>query len=117
MTADRPAHAPRLALAATLFALLVALALPARAATSGNEITRYDVAVTVAADGADAAPADVDLEEESGWLQIRIDDEDKDDVRGLHRYVLSYPVRGLVNAAATTDASDELYWNVIGDRW
>ena len=170
MTADRPARSPRLAVAAALFAalfaLVVALAPPARAATSGNEITRYDVAVTLAPDGAmavvmdfdfdfgddpghgpyltlptsvpydgefdrvyeyaavtatsdddGAAPAGVDLEEENGWLQIRIGDEGKDDVRGVHRYVLSYTVRGLVNAAATTDAGDELYWNVIGDRW
>ena len=147
-------------------ALAVAWALPAHGATSGNRIDRYDVGVTLAADGAmavvldfdfnfgddpghgpyltiptsqgyddeydrvfefsdvtatsddpSAAPADLDLTEENGWLQVRVGDPDVDDVSGVHRYTVTYTVRGIVNGADATNAGDELYWNVIGDQW
>ncbi|QTE30366.1 DUF2207 domain-containing protein [Pengzhenrongella sicca] len=171
MTADgRRRRAPlrtRLGLVLVVAAgALGAAALPAHAASSGNEITRYDAQVDLAADGTmsvaldfdfdfggdpghgpyltlptaqrfsseydrvyeitdvqatsdddAAAPADVDLTEENGWLQIRIGDPDKDDVSGVHRYEVTYTMRGLVNAADSTNAGDELYWNVIGDQW
>ncbi|NMR20988.1 DUF2207 domain-containing protein [Cellulomonas fimi] len=152
------------AVVALVAALLLALALPAGAATSGNEITRYDVEVDLARDGTmdvvldldfdfgddpgrgpyltfptsmrfdddsdrvfaysnvtarsddpAAAPDDVNLEEESGWLQVRIGDEDVDDVEGVHRYRITYTVRGLVNGTSTTGGDDELFWNVLSD--
>jgi hypothetical protein len=147
-----------------LCALLVAVALPAQAATSGRHITRYDATVDLAADGTmhvrldfdfdfgdnpghgpyitlpttqryddefdrvyeytdihatsddpQAAPADVNLSEDNGWLQVDVGDESKDDVSGTHRYTITYTARGLVNSADTTNAGDELYWNAIGD--
>ncbi|WP_407342000.1 DUF2207 domain-containing protein [Pengzhenrongella phosphoraccumulans] len=174
MTAERPALfltlSARLGRVGVLLALLCALAvagaLPAQATARGNQIDRYDVGVTLAADGtmavvldfdfnfgddpghgpyltlptaqgyndeydrvfeftdftatsedASAAPADLDLTEENGWLQVRIGDPDVDDVSGVHHYTVTYTVRGLVNGADASSVGDELYWNVIGDQW
>ena len=161
-----PRFARASALLAVLFALAVALALPAHAATSGNQITRYDTTVDLAPDGTmsvvvdfdfdfgndpghgpyltlpttqryndrfdrvyeytavtatsddpAAAPADVNLQEQNGWLQVRIGNPDKGDVSGVHRYTVMYTARGIVNPANATHAGDELYWNAIGDQW
>ena len=64
------------------------------------------------------AADDVDVAEEGGWLEIRIGDENSEDVVGVHSYRVTYQVEGWVNsAAAFGEEHDELYLNVIGDRW
>ncbi len=67
------------------------------------------------------APAQVDVQEEGGWNQIRIGDPDRT-VTGSHSYTISYDVQGWVNPAgypfpAGTLDHDELYLNATGDRW
>ncbi len=67
------------------------------------------------------APAGVDVQDENGWNQIRIGDPDRT-VTGSHTYRISYDVDGWVNPADYPFPSgpldhDELYLNVIGDRW
>lgn len=73
--------------------------------------------VRATSDDPAAAPANVDLSEANGWLQIRIGDKNRGSIRGVHRYAVTYTERGIVNAAGATKAGDELYWNVIGDQW
>lgn len=64
------------------------------------------------------APAEVYTDDEMGWLEIRIGDEDNQDVVGVHDYRVTYQVDGWVNTAEAFGAAhDELYLNVIGDRW
>lgn len=64
------------------------------------------------------APDEVHVSEESGWLAVRIGEEDRDDVVGEHTYRVTYTVEGLVNSAEAFDlADDQLYLNVVGDRW
>ncbi|WP_081785135.1 DUF2207 domain-containing protein [Cellulomonas sp. KRMCY2] len=64
------------------------------------------------------AAAEVAVEEDSGWLEIRIGDENREDVVGVHSYHVTYQVEGWVNSAeAFGEEHDELYLNVIGDRW
>ncbi|MCL3862539.1 DUF2207 domain-containing protein [Actinotalea sp. K2] len=66
----------------------------------------------------ETAAADVHLEENEGWVEIRIGDEDSKDVTGVHSYRVTYTVEGWVNAAGAFDLrADELYLNVIGDHW
>ncbi len=67
------------------------------------------------------APADVDVQDENGWNQIRIGDPDRT-VTGSHTYRISYDVDGWVNPADYPFPKgpldhDELYLNAIGDRW
>ncbi|RYV49602.1 DUF2207 domain-containing protein [Pengzhenrongella frigida] len=73
--------------------------------------------ITAASDDPSTAPDDLEVTEENGWLQLRIGDPDVDDVRGVHRYTVTYTARGLVNAANATNAGDELNWNVLGGQW
>jgi hypothetical protein len=60
-----------------------------------------------------SAPDDVERSTEGGHLTIRIGDPDVY-VTGAQSYVLSYRVRGALNAF---DAVDELYWNATGNDW
>ncbi|WOP19375.1 DUF2207 domain-containing protein [Raineyella sp. LH-20] len=62
------------------------------------------------------APAQVETEQDSGLLKIRVGDPDRT-VRGTQRYVLTYDVAGVVNPDATGGNGDEIYWNVIGTGW
>jgi hypothetical protein len=59
------------------------------------------------------APADVKVEREGGQVRMRIGDPDVE-IRGRHTYVISYRVRGALNAFAE---HDELYWNAVGVEW
>lgn len=58
------------------------------------------------------APADVLVEREGSTYAVRIGDPDET-VEGVHRYVVSYDVTGVVNPDATGGAGDEVFWNVI----
>jgi uncharacterized protein (TIGR04222 family) len=59
------------------------------------------------------APAGWVVENETGLTRVRIGSADIN-VKGVHTYVISYRLAGVVN-----DFPDrvEFYWNVIGDRW
>ena len=73
----------------------------------------YDV-TDVSASSPTGAPADVHVEDQGDSLAVRVGDESVDDVSGVHTYVLEYTVHRVMN---TTEAGDELYWNVIGTGW
>lgn len=64
------------------------------------------------------APDEVHLEEDGGLLEVRIGDEDRDDLTGVHSYRVTYRVQGWVSSASALDLErDELFLNVIGDAW
>lgn len=67
------------------------------------------------------APAQVDVQDEGGMIQIRIGDPDTT-ITGTHTYRVTYDVEGWVNPAGYPFPSgtldhDELYLNVIGSGW
>lgn len=108
--ADTPGHGPF-------------LTLPLTQAIEGDDerVRSYPVS-DITASSPSGAPADVHLSETfSGdgghWLEIRIGDEDIGDVSGVHRYVVEYTLRGMVNPSAGEAGQDEFYWNVIGRDW
>lgn len=64
------------------------------------------------------APDAVELEEDGGLLSIRIGDEDRGDLTGVHSYRVTFDVEGWVNSAGSFDLEDdELYPNVVGGGW
>lgn len=81
-----------------------------------DRVYRYS---DIEASSSTGAADQVNVEEESGWLEVRIGEEDRDEFTGVHSYLVTYTVEGWVNSAAAFDdlTDDELYLNVIGDRW
>src|SRR5665811_533749 len=80
----------------------------------------------VTASSPSGAPADVNLDETSGWLEIRLGDPSISDVSGVQAYQLHYTIGAVVNtipaqAADSTHAAapahQEFFWNAIGDSW
>ena len=63
------------------------------------------------------APAQVNREDGSNAIVLRIGDPDVDDVSGVQTYQVRYTVDGFVNPANAQHSGDELYWNVIGSGW
>ncbi|UUI66327.1 DUF2207 domain-containing protein [Cellulomonas wangsupingiae] len=63
------------------------------------------------------APADVNREDETSAMILRIGDEDVDDVSGVQTYRVEFTVDGWINPANAQHSGDELYWNVIGPGW
>jgi hypothetical protein len=64
------------------------------------------------------APDEVHLAEDGGLLEVRIGDEDRDDLTGVHSYRVTYRVEGWVSSAAALGLEgDELFLNVVGDAW
>ena len=51
---------------------------------------------------------------DGGITRIRVGDPNNGTLTGAHTYVITYRLRGTLNAFAD---HDELYWNVIGDQW
>lgn len=100
--ADTPGHGPF-------------LTLPIRQAIEGDSehVRAYPVS-DVRAESPTGAPADVHLDRTDYWLEIRVGDEDIDDVSGVQRYVVTYTVGGVVNPGAGANGEDEFFWNVIG---
>lgn len=62
------------------------------------------------------APAQLQVEDSSGTLKIRVGDPNRT-VSGTQRYVISYDVTGVVNPDARGGDGDEIYWNAIGTGW
>jgi hypothetical protein len=103
--ADTPGHGPY-------------LTMPVKQAIEGDtaHVRAYPVS-DVTAQSPTGAPANVYLDRSDYWLGIRIGDEDIGDVSGVHRYVVTYHVDGVVNPGAGAEGEDEFYWNVIGLDW
>lgn len=60
------------------------------------------------------APAKTYVDRSLTWVEVRVGDEDVDDVTGVHRYTIGYRLRGMLNPGGDVDA---LYWNVLGSGW
>ena len=80
----------------------------------------------VTASSPSGAPADVNLDETNGWLEIRLGDPSISDVSGVQTYQLHYTIGAVVNtipaqAADSTHAAapahQEFFWNAIGVSW
>jgi hypothetical protein len=69
--------------------------------------------ITVTSVTADGSAAQFDSETDGDFTKLRIGDPDRT-ITGAHTYVIDYRVRGVLNHF---DDHDELYVNVIGDRW
>jgi uncharacterized membrane protein YgcG len=100
---DEPGHGPY-------------LTLPTRQHVDAEHDRLYEI-TDVTASSPSGAPADLDVETQSGGLVLRIGDEDVDDVSGVQTYRVTYTVDGWINPASHDHSGDELYWNVIGDAW
>lgn len=94
------------------------LTVPLRQAIESDpdHVRSYPVS-DVRAESPTGAPARVNLDDTGDWLEIRIGEADIDTVSGVHRYVLRYTMRGMVNPGAGAADEDEFFWNVIGRDW
>ena len=82
-----------------------------------DELDRVFEFSDVRASSPTGAPADVDREDETSAMILRIGDEDVDDVSGVQTYRVEFTVDGWINPANAQHSGDELYWNVIGPGW
>jgi hypothetical protein len=69
--------------------------------------------ITVTSVTADGSPARFESETDGDFTKLRIGDPDRT-ITGAHTYVIDYRMKGVLNHF---DDHDELYFNVIGDRW
>lgn len=69
----------------------------------------HDVSVT----SPTGAPAQFTIEDLADGKRIKIGDADQT-ITGEHTYVIRYTLEGTLNGFPD---HDELYWNVVGDRW
>ncbi len=85
--------------------------IPVRLGYNGSydRIYRVDVESVHSPD----APAQYTVENNGSYVSIRIGDPNRT-VTGVHTYILTYRVRGSLNAFAD---HDELYWNAVGNQW
>jgi len=85
--------------------------IPVRLGYNGSydRIYRVDVRSVHSPD----APAQYTVENNGSYVSIRIGDPNRT-VTGVHTYILTYRVRGSLNAFAD---HDELYWNAVGNQW
>ena len=74
---------------------------------------RYELEVISVTSPSPSTPVDYELEHEDNLTRIRIGDADRE-ITGAHTYVVTYRLRGILNAF---DDHDELYWNVINPLW
>ena len=82
-----------------------------------DELDRVFEYRDVQASSPTGAPAQVNREDESSAVVLRIGDEDVDDVSGVQTYRVTMTVDGWINPANAQHSGDELYWNVIGAGW
>lgn len=71
----------------------------------------------VTASSATGAPARRYIDRSGSAVSIRIGDEARGDITGVHQYTIGYRLEGMLNPAAGDGTFDELYWNAIGDAW
>ena len=82
-----------------------------------DELDRVFEYHDVRASSPTGAPAQVNREDETSAMILRIGDEDVDDVSGVQTYRVEFTVDGWINPANAQHSGDELYWNVIGPGW
>jgi len=82
-----------------------------------DELDRVFEYHDVRASSPTGAPAQVNREDETSAMILRIGDENVDDVSGVQTYVVEMTVDGWINSANVQHSGDELYWNVIGAGW
>ncbi|UZN04626.1 DUF2207 domain-containing protein [Cellulomonas sp. S1-8] len=82
-----------------------------------DEQDRFFEFSDVRASSPTGAPAQVNREDETSAMLLRIGDEDVDDVSGVQTYRVELTVDGWLNPANAQHSGDELYWNVIGAGW
>ncbi len=63
--------------------------------------------------GSAGTPANFERKQDGDQTWLRIGDKDKT-ISGPHTYTVSYRIRGVLNHFQD---HDELYWNVVGDKW
>jgi len=117
--ADLPGHGPF-------------ITLPLLQQTDNSSQLRSYPVTDVTASSSSGAPANVNLDETQGWLEIRLGDPNISDVSGVQTYQLHYRIGAVVNSipAQTADAThtasptrtaspahQEFFWNAIGDSW
>jgi uncharacterized membrane protein YgcG len=85
--------------------------IPVRLGYNGSydRIYRVDVRSVRSPD----APDQYTVDNNGSYVSIRIGDPNRT-VTGKHTYLLTYRVRGSLNAFAD---HDELYWNAVGNQW
>src|SRR5450830_265132 len=102
------------------------LTLPLLQGTDGATQYRSYPITGVTASSPSGAPADVNVDQTNGWLEIRLGDPNIGDVSGVQTYQLHYTIGAVVNtipaqAADSTHvaspAHQEFFWNAIGDSW
>ena len=102
------------------------LTLPLLQRTDSTSQNRSYPISAVTASSPSGAPANVNLDQTQGWLEIRIGDPNVSDVSGVQTYQLHYTIGAVVNtipaqAADSTHtaspAHQEFNWNAIGNSW
>ncbi len=102
------------------------LTLPLLQGTGSTSQYRSYPVTGVMASSPSGAPADVNIDQTNGWLEIRLGDPNIGDVSGVQTYQLHYTIGAVVNtipaqAADSTHvaspAHQEFFWNAIGDSW
>src|SRR5690606_13047328 len=66
---------------------------------------------------ATGAPADRYVDRTDNEVRLRVGDEDRGDITGVHQYTITYLLRGMVNPEAGDGELDEFYWNALGHEW
>lgn len=78
--------------------------------------TRYYPLSDVTASSSTGAPAQVNLDVMDAGVAIKIGDPDSNSVTGTQSYTVEYTQKAVMNSPESSDF-DELYWNVIGNKW
>lgn len=92
------------------------ITLPTRQGYDDERDRRFLVSA-VQASSSTGAPARRYLSFERNEVRIRVGDENRGDIHGVHQYTITYRLDGMVNPQWMTGELDEFYWNAIGDAW
>ena len=79
---------------------------------SGSQDRLYEYS-NISVTSPTGAPTDLQQTIDSGYITLRVGNANQT-VRGTQTYVLSYTLKGGINAKVEESGLDELYWNVIG---
>ena len=89
-----------------------------RQAVEGNPDVWRMVDITLGAvTSSTGAPTAVATTHENGSLVIRIGEENKKILRGVHSYTITYTARGLIAPNHPVSGMDELSWSAVGGGW
>ncbi|MDR0848944.1 MAG: DUF2207 domain-containing protein [Propionibacteriaceae bacterium] len=79
---------------------------------SGSQDRAYEYS-NITVTSPTGAPANLQTTTEDGYISLRVGSASQT-VSGVQTYVLSYTIKGGLNANVEESGMDELYWNVIG---